>query len=534
MFPRTALLSRGARRGPSVRQTATRHSCRCLSTSNEEPSSDYLHPAIHKARHASTDEHLSLDQNHLWHPYTSQIDPPPVLPVSHATGCTLHLEDAQQQPLLDGMSSWWAAIWGYNHPTLNVALHTQISQMSHVMFGGLTHRPATELAAMLMHMLSSSTTANHNYLNQIFYTDSGSVAVEVALKMAWQYHRGTCSQSRKTKILSVRGGYHGDTLGAMSVCDPVNGMHSAFGGVVPSQIFVSRPPCRSENRLNSSLKGCSGCTCAEIGEAAALQLALQELQDACHRHHESLAALIVEPVVQGAGGMRFYSPRYLQRARELCKEYNMLLICDEIATGFGRSGQGLFASSGVEPDILCLGKALTGGYMTLGAVVTTEKVARGVSSTPSNEESSSGVPPLPLMHGPTFMANPLACAVAVASTNLMMQPDPDCPHNTPMWQSQVRRIEAELRRNLRPAADIPGVMDVRVGGAIGVLELERPLDNTVVPYRCRELGVWLRPFGKLLYTMPPYIMTNDELKRIADAMMILAEENNWRSNDSFT
>ena len=540
MLPRQALSSHGT--------LVVRY--RCFSSAK-----DYLHPAIHEARYSSTKEHLSLDRNHLWHPYTSLVDPPPVLPVSHAKGCTLYLENTndndttntkQSTPssLLDGMSSWWAAIWGYQHPALNAALQHQLStSMSHVMFGGLTHRPATELAAMLIHMLetsaSSSSSAvshkNHHSLNQIFYTDSGSVAVEVALKMAWQYHRrGTTNHQqqhgrpqKKTKILSVRGGYHGDTLGAMSVGDPVAGMHAAaFQGVVPTQIFVPRPPCRAQNRL-SAAAGCTGCTCVLQGggEEAALQVALQELQDTCHAHHDSLAAMIVEPALQGAGGMRFYSQQYLQRARELCTEYSMLLICDEIATGFGRSGRGLFASAGVQPDIVCLGKALTGGYMTLGAVVTTPEVARGVSSSSDDDDESAA---LPLMHGPTFMGNPLACAVAVASTNLMMQPDPDCPDNTPMWQSQVRRIEGELTRNLRPAADIPGVVDVRVGGAVGVLELERPLDNTVVPHRCKELGVWLRPFGKLLYTMPPYIMTNDELKKVTDAMMILAEENNSR------
>jgi adenosylmethionine---8-amino-7-oxononanoate aminotransferase len=531
----------------------------------------YLHPAVHTARCSSTRDHLNWDRRHIWHPYTSLSDPPPVLAVSHATGCTLVLEKSlssnkENTVLLDGMSSWWAAVWGYNHPVLNAAIHEQLGRMSHVMFGGLTHRPATELAALLLHMLrqpqgdatslsppnETTTTRNdaEHALSKVFYTDSGSVAVEVALKMAVQYHRGVQHRSKKTKIVSVRGGYHGDTLGAMSVCDPVNGMHTAFRGMVPEQFFVARPPCDAKFRLGrqgqqqlneSSLLSsnmittgwCSGCTCQLDGEDAALDLALEDLQRCLEKNHDILAALILEPIVQGAGGMRFYSPKYLQRARELCTEYNVLLVCDEIATGFGRSGgdSSPFASleAGVSPDILCIGKALTGGYMTLGAVITTDAVARGISSSPPSLVDTA-VPDevvlsLPLMHGPTFMGNPLACAVAVASTNLMMEPDLACPNHSPMWKSSANRIERELCANLSEALEIPGVADVRVRGAIGVIELHRPVDSAKVVYRCRELGVWLRPFGKLLYTMPPYIMTNEELRRVTDAMLTLAAEN---------
>ena len=488
----------------------------------------FLHPSIYDARHRSTEEHLKFDRNHLWHPYTSFIAPTPVLPVSHAHGCTLYLEDGSE--MLDGMSSWWASIWGYNHPELNRAIQNQLQDMSHVMFGGFTHRSAAELASILIHQLNAESPDDFEQLDKLFLTDSGSVAVEVALKIALQYHRGVRFNNTKTKIASVRGGYHGDTLGAMSACDPVNGMHTAFAGAMPQHVlFVSRPPCDESFRLGSLQQGCQGCTCQE-GTEKALNSAISDLEKLVEREHERLAALILEPIVQGAGGMRFYSPKYLQRARQLCTEYDVLLICDEIATGFGRSGFSdksvtprLFASfeAGVQPDILCLGKAITGGYMTLGAVATTERIAHGVSSSPPspNQKDSSAVP-LPLMHGPTFMGNPLACSVAVASTNLMME----LVDGKPAWQGHVSRIEKELRANLEPASKIPGVTDVRVRGAIGVIELERPLDNNIVPFRCRELGVWLRPFGKLLYTMPPYIASSDELKKITNAMMQIAEE----------
>jgi adenosylmethionine-8-amino-7-oxononanoate aminotransferase len=386
------------------------------------------------------------------------------------------------------------------------------------MFGGLTHRPAVELARLLNHVTPPD-------LDKVFFTDSGSVAVEVALKMALQYHRG----SNKTKICSLRGGYHGDTLGAMSVCDPDTGMHSTLfppdqETMLPRQVFVLRPPCDSRHRVGSNpAQKCHGCTCENNNEESALEASLKNLEMTLEAQHETLAALILEPLVQGAGGMRFYSPRYLQRARELCDEYNLLLICDEIATGFGRSGgNSLFAcqEASITPDILCIGKALTGGYMTLGAVLATSRVAEGVSSS-----TSDGVA-LPLMHGPTFMGNPLACAVAVASVNMLIRKENSSLDNSaqPFWKSRVNAVEKYLKQGLAEAHTIPGVADVRVKGAIGVIEMKDPLDASKVAQRCAELGVWLRPFGRLLYTMPPYVMTEHEVLRVTQVMMQLAKE----------
>jgi adenosylmethionine-8-amino-7-oxononanoate aminotransferase len=494
----------------------------------------------------SLEEHLRIDRQHLWHPYTSLIDPTPVLSVSHAEGCTLYVDQEQSAepiPIVDGMSSWWAAVWGYNHPKLNEAIQSQVSQMSHVMFGGLTHRPATQLATNLLDLIGQYKNDSSRTLDKIFYADSGSVAVEVALKMSLQYWRGMGKPAKK-QILSVRGGYHGDTFGAMSVCDPVGGMHSAFqGGMLAEQRFVSRPPCDPSTRLglglhdsnvNITTQGCNGCTCGGSvqNHKAALDEALEDLQRTIENHHPSLAALIVEPLVQGAGGMRFYSPTYLQRARELCKQHDMLLICDEIATGFGRaSGKGkeyLFAShnAGIQPDIMCLGKALTGGYMTMGVVLTTDQVARGVSSSPSSEDADETAPALPLMHGPTFMGNPLACSAAVASTNLFLERD---AHGNAIWKGRVEGIELRLRQLLKEAIHLPSVADVRVNGAIGVIELKDPLVTSTQEHkwflqRCQQLGVWLRPFGRLLYTMPPYISSDQELTQICNAMLTLADE----------
>ena len=547
---------------PSVYKTGKlrlrlgRHQVRCFSFSSISPppptSTDHdvddddnddgtllLHPLIQQARSCPTSQHLETDRNHIWHPYTSFMAPqPPVLPVAKASECTLTLEDGTE--LLDGMSSWWAAVWGYQHPKLDQAITRQLSQMSHVMFGGLTHRPAAELATILLEMTN---TTNHDVkLTKVFFSDSGSVAVEVALKMALQYHRGLGSSSlssslspdgqKKTKFIAVRGGYHGDTLGAMSVCDPINGMHSAFQDSLAKQIFTTRPPCDPSMRVggaaapavSENTKGCQDCSCqGGINYEAALKQAMADLEETIQTNHQICAALILEPIVQGAGGMRFYDPVFLQRARQLCDDYNLLLICDEIATGFGRSGGGdLFASqvANIRPDIICIGKALTGGYMTLGAVLTTDQVAEGVSSSPADNDS---VVSLPLMHGPTFMGNPLACSVAVASMSMMLQPtskiDP-----TPLWKSSVTRLEKELRLNLEDAWKIKGVADVRVRGAIGVIEMVEPLDGAWVTEKCQELGVWLRPFGKLLYTMPPYIMTTDELKQVTNAMMTIAEQ----------
>ena len=400
------------------------------------------------------------------------------------------------------------------HPVLLIILWF----LNIVMFGGLTHRPATELTSILLHMTSGGMG-----LDKIFYCDSGSVAVEVSLKMAIQYHRGL-GNPNKTKFISLRSGYHGDTLGAMSVCDPVTGMHSAFKGVLSEQFFCTRPPCDDTMRVGEYKNGCSGCTCRrDDGEE---KDALNDLEQILVKHHEEVAALIVEPLVQGAGGMRFYDESYLVKMRQLCTEYNVLLICDEIATGFGRSGgEHLFASevAGVAPDIMTIGKALTGGCMSLGAVLTTDHVARSVSSSPDPSVVS-----LPLMHGPTFMANPLALSVALESTSMMLQEASDSDP-TPMWQSNVQRIENQLRQNLEGAIDLEGVADVRVRGAIGVIEMDQAIDSSWVTPFCKEIGVWLRPFGTRLYTMPPYIMTNDELKKVTDGMLAVAVEHSKRS-----
>ncbi|GAA3410402.1 adenosylmethionine--8-amino-7-oxononanoate transaminase [Streptosporangium vulgare] len=398
-----------------------------------------------------------LDREHVWHPYAAT--PQPVAPhvVSRADGVRLTLADGRE--LVDGMSSWWAAIHGYNHPRLNRALKDQLEDMAHVMFGGLTHEPAVRLAATLASMTG---------LPKVFLADSGSVAVEVAIKMAFQF-------TGRGRLLTVRGGYHGDTFGAMSVCDPVNGMHHLFSGVLPEHVFADRPP-------------------REYDEGYAARLT-----DLVARHAGELAAIIVEPVVQGAGGMHFYHPAYLRLLRELADEHGVLLIADEIATGFGRTGE-LFGCdhAGIRPDIMCLGKALTGGYMSLAATLCTERVARGV-----------GV----LMHGPTFMGNPLAAAVASASLELLRERP---------WREEVGRIEAGLLAGLAGAAEAPGVRDVRVLGAIGVIEAREPVDVPAVQALVMRHGVWLRPFGRLIYAMPPYSIGDGDLERVTTAMTAAA------------
>lgn len=422
------------------------------------------------------DEMLRFDREHIWHPYTSMIDPLPVYPVRSAEGVYIELETGEK--IIDGMSSWWSAVHGYNNPALNAAAKAQIGKVSHVMFGGLTHRPAVELAERLIRMTPEG-------LEKVFYCDSGSVSVEVAVKMALQYMQAK-GEKRRTKLAAVRGGYHGDTWHAMSVCDPEVGMHSLFAGRLPVQFFVPRPEIPFDGEWNDDA----------VGLLARL---LEE-------KHGEIAALIIEPVVQGASGMWIYHPQYLKRARELCDKYGVLLIADEVATGFGRTGR-MFACewAGVTPDIMCLGKALTGGYMTFAAVMATDDVALTISS---NE-------PCSFMHGPTFMGNPLACAVANASLELVSRPQ---------VLPRIAEIEKQLRRNLEPVRNLPCVADLRILGAIAVVELNEPVDMAKMQKRCVEEGVWIRPFGKLFYIMPQYIITDEQLGILCRAMLKILSE----------
>jgi adenosylmethionine-8-amino-7-oxononanoate aminotransferase len=418
----------------------------------------------------NAEELLAADRAHVWHPYSSATDPLPVLPVVGAQGCRIRLADGRE--LVDGMSSWWSAIHGYRHPVLDAALHAQVDRFSHVMFGGLTHAPAVELAELLVSITPEP-------LTRVFLCDSGSVSVEVAMKMALQYWQGREVLGRN-RFLTVRGGYHGDTTGVMSVTDPDNGMHGLFRGWIPQEVFAQRPrPAFGEV-----------VTDADLAEITALM----------DTHAGELAAVVLEPVVQGAGGMRFYAPEWLRRVRELCDDRGLLLIADEVATGFGRTGR-LFACehAGVVPDILCVGKALTGGTLSLAATLCTEDVAAAVSSVPGGA----------FMHGPTFMGNPLACAVARASVELLLSRN---------WQAEVAAIEAQLRAELTPLAALPGVTEVRVLGAIGVVEMAAAVDMRVIQPRLVELGAWVRPFGRLVYTMPPYVITGEELSIVTAAI----------------
>ncbi len=417
---------------------------------------------------------LEADQRALWHPYAPAPAPYPPLPVIDAAGTRLRLADGRE--LIDGMSSWWCAIHGYGHPQLRAAMHEQVDRLAHVMFGGLTHEPAIELATRLVALAPGA-------MERVFFTDSGSVAVEVAIKLSLQHWIGR-GQPRRRRLLTVRGGYHGDTFGAMSVCDPLAGMHRLFAGTVAEQVFAPQPPAGFDAQRDGRWERETG--------------ALFE------RHADELAAVIVEPIVQGAGGMHFYAPGCLRTLRELCDRHELLLVLDEIATGFGRSGT-LFAAehAAVTPDIVCVGKALTGGMISLAATLCSADVAAGVSA------GEAGA----LMHGPTFMANPLACAAAIASLDLLLASD---------WRGEVTRIEAGLRAGLAAAADLPGVRDVRVLGAIGVVQLEREVDVAQASAAAIERGVWLRPFRDLIYAMPPYVCEDAEIDAICSAIVAAA------------
>ncbi len=419
---------------------------------------------------------LDFEKTHVWHPYAPLEGTLSPYPVKHAQGVHLTLEDDRK--LIDGMSSWWSAIHGYNHPVLNNAARQQLDKMAHVMFGGLTHRPAAELAARLLRLTPEP-------LERVFLCDSGSVSVEIAIKMAIQYWYAK-NQPEKQHLLTIRRGYHGDTSGAMAVCDPQTGMHHLFADVLPKHFFADAPTVVNDNDWQDQ--------------------DIADFRNLIVTHHAQIAAVILEPIVQGAGGMRFYAPEYLRQVRTLCDRHNVLLIADEIATGFGRTGT-MFAceQAGIAPDIMCLGKAITGGYMTLAAVLTSAEISRTISTNAPNA----------FMHGPTFMANPLACAIANASIDLLL----DSP-----WQERIASMSRAFSHHLLPCQSWDGVAEVRIKGGIGVLELEQSVDMPRITRRFVDKGIWIRPFGKLVYVMPPYIISDEELDQLLTGMTAAVAE----------
>ncbi len=425
----------------------------------------------------NTTDILEYDKQHIWHPYTSTINPLPCYQVKRANG--VYLELANGKKIIDGMSSWWSAIHGYNNKVLNDAAKNQIDNMSHVMFGGITHEPAVNLAKKLIDITPSN-------LQKVFFSDSGSVAVEVAMKMALQYWHSLKNQSKK-EFLSLRKGYHGDTWHAMSVCDPETGMHQIFKGALPKQNFAQSPKCGFYDKYDNN--------------------DIKSLKKIIEKKHKKIAAIILEPIVQGAGGMHFYHPQYLVEVKQLCNEYNILLIADEIATGFGRTGK-LFACNhaNIEPDIMCVGKALTGGYLTLAATLASNKIADIIST------GKPGV----FMHGPTFMGNPLACSIALANINLLLS------YN---WEEKIKSIEKQLKDNLSDAKKYDNVADVRVLGAIGVIEMKHNVNMGKIQKEFIDHGIWVRPFGKLVYIMPPYIISPKELKTLTQSLLKVVKNN---------